>query len=89
MVYFRAHFANCNFFQDVINGLCFSDKPVKSSSAIKATDIPANSQLIQLTATPQEDISRVPSTNENKSELILYCIACCAFCINFKFARCR
>ncbi len=88
--YISKHVLKIAIFQDVTNGLCFSDKPLKLSSAasaIKAIDIPANSQTVQLTASPQAVMSRLPSTDENSSALVLYCIACCALSVKHNWLK--
>ncbi len=66
---FQSTFWKLQFFQDVTNGLCFSDKPLK------------------LTASPQAVMSRLPSTDENSSALVLYCIACCALSVKHNWLK--
>ncbi len=72
---YRSTFPNCNFYQFVANVDCVSDKPVKLSpaaSVMKAMEISADSQVTQLTTSPQAGMPRSPSIDENSSEL--FCI---------------
>ncbi len=45
---------------------------------MNAMEISADSQVTQLTASPQADMPRSPSIDENSSELFLHCITCYA-----------
>ncbi len=81
MVCITPLFPNCNFYKFVARVVCVSDKSVKLSSAasvMNVMEITADSQPIQLIATPQADMPRSPSINEINSALFLHRIACYA-----------
>ncbi len=70
MVCITLRFPNCDFYQFVTKVVYVSDEPVKLSSAasvMNAMEISADSQPIQLTASPQADMPRSTSIDENKS----------------------
>ncbi len=81
MVCITPLFPNCDFYKFVARVACVSDKPVKLSPAASVTnamEISTDSQVTQLTASPQAGLPRSPSIDENSSELFLHRITCYA-----------
>ncbi len=81
MVYIAELFPTCNFYQFVANVACVSDKLAKvlsAASVMNAMESSADSQVNELTASPQADMPRSPSIDENSSALFLHRITCYA-----------
>ncbi len=81
MVCITLLFPNCDFYQFVTKVVYVSDKPVilsPAASVMNAMEISADSQVTQLTASPQAGLPRSPSIDEINSALFLHRITCYA-----------